>query len=154
MNEYYVIIDGDDQGPFTINQLRSMWTAGKLNQKMKYSQPGMSEWQPLSNIIDLLEPQIPRSPSGWTPSPPPSSNPTGTMLVKSAKSRGVYIILGLFFGLFGVHNFYAGHLKNGVAQLVVLFTLGWLLIGIFIVAVWVLIELFTVTVDGQGDPMT
>ncbi|MGH9807049.1 MAG: hypothetical protein ACRD9W_07260, partial [Terriglobia bacterium] len=33
----------------------------------------------------------------------PSSTPHG---VKTAKSRGVYIILGLFFGLLGLHNFY------------------------------------------------
>jgi TM2 domain-containing membrane protein YozV len=80
----------------------------------------------------------------------PASQPQ-TQLVKSAKSRGIYIILGLFFGLLGIHNFYAGRLGVGVAQLLVTCILGWFVVGIFITAIWVLIELFTVTEDGAGD---
>lgn len=76
---------------------------------------------------------------------------SSTQLVKSAKSRGIYIILGLFFGLLGIHNFYAGRLGVGVAQLLVTVILGWFVVGIFITAIWVLIELFTVTKDGAGD---
>lgn len=78
-------------------------------------------------------------------------NASPTQLVKSAKSRGIYIILGLFFGLLGIHNFYAGRLGIGVAQLLVTVILGWFVVGIFITAIWVLIELFTVTKDGAGD---
>lgn len=74
-------------------------------------------------------------------------------LVKSAKSRGIYIILGLFFGLLGMHNFYAGRLGIAVAQLLITVILGWFVIGLVITAVWVLIELFTVTKDGAGDPL-
>lgn len=83
----------------------------------------------------------------------PSSAPMAPrqMLVKSAKSRGVYIILGLFFGLLGIHNFYAGRLGIGVAQLLVTCILGWFVVGIVITAIWVLIEMFTVTHDGAGD---
>ncbi len=73
-------------------------------------------------------------------------------LVKSAKSRGIYVILGLFCGLLGVHNFYAGRLGIGVAQLLLTIILGWVVVGLVITAVWVLIELFTVTKDGAGDP--
>lgn len=83
------------------------------------------------------------------PNEPQRHSPT--QLVKSAKSRGVYIILGLFFGLLGIHNFYAGRLGIGVAQLLVTVILGWFVVGIFITAIWVLIELFTVTKDGAGD---
>ena len=71
--------------------------------------------------------------------------------MKSAKSRGVYIILGLFFGMLGVHNFYAGRLGYGVAQLLITCILGWFVVGLFISAIWVLIELFTVKEDGAGD---
>lgn len=72
-------------------------------------------------------------------------------LVKQAKSRGIYIILGLFFGLLGIHNFYAGRHGIGVAQLLTVAILGWFVIGIVVVAIWVLIELFTVKTDGAGD---
>lgn len=71
------------------------------------------------------------------------------------KSRGIYIILGLFLGgLFGLHNFYAGRYKEAVTQLLILLILGWFIIGIVINAIWVLIELCTVTKDGNGNPMT
>lgn len=35
-----------------------------------------------------------------------------------AKSQGIYILLALFLGGFGVHNFYAGYYKRAVAQLI------------------------------------
>lgn len=72
-------------------------------------------------------------------------------IVKAAKSRGVFIILGLFFGMFGIHNFYAGRLGVGVAQFLVTAILGWFLVGLFITGIWVIIELFIVKVDGAGD---
>ncbi|MGN0860586.1 MAG: NINE protein [Candidatus Spyradosoma sp.] len=33
------------------------------------------------------------------------------------KERFVFIFLGLFFGAFGVHNFYAGYIRRGLIQL-------------------------------------
>lgn len=75
------------------------------------------------------------------------------VVVKSAKSRGVFIILGLLLGCLGIHNFYAGYYGRGAAQLIITLVLGWLIVGIVITAVWALIELFTVKVDAQGNPM-
>jgi TM2 domain-containing membrane protein YozV len=76
-------------------------------------------------------------------------------IVRTAKSRGIYIILGLFLGgLFGLHNFYAGRYRQAVWQLVIILTLGWIIIGIVINVIWVLAELFSVTEDGNGNPMT
>lgn len=79
---------------------------------------------------------------------PPSAH---QQVFKAAKSRGIYIILGLFLGGLGVHNFYAGRLGIGLAQLLTVLILGWFVVGFVIVGVWVLIELFTVTKDGAGD---
>lgn len=66
---------------------------------------------------------------------------------KPPLSRGVYILLGLFLGLFGVHNFYAKRIGVGVCQLI----LSFLVVPIPLVMVWVLIELATVERDGYGD---
>ena len=86
------------------------------------------------------------------PATPSTSSP---QVVRTAKSRGIYIILGLFLGgLFGLHNFYAGRYKEAVAQLFIILMLGWVIIGIVINVIWVLIELCTVTKDGNGNPMT
>ena len=68
-----------------------------------------------------------------------------------AKSRMVFILLAVFLGSLGVHNFYAGRNTNGVIQLVI--TLVGMFFGLGIgVWVWALIEAFTVTEDANGVP--
>ncbi|SFB50944.1 TM2 domain-containing protein [Delftia tsuruhatensis] len=74
-------------------------------------------------------------------------------IVKTAKSRGIYIILALFFGIFGVHNFYAGRLGRGAAQFVITATLGWFFVGLVVTLIWAIVDMFTVTTDGAGDPL-
>lgn len=74
--------------------------------------------------------------------------------VMPSKSRGIYIILGLLFGLLGIHNFYAGYYGRGAVQLLITLTLGWIFIGIFITGLWVLVELFAVDIDANGLRMT
>ena len=81
------------------------------------------------------------------------SAPKSVSVVKSAKSRGVYIILGLFLGCLGIHNFYAGYHGRGAAQLVITLLLGWLIIGLVITGVWALIEICSVKYDAAGDPL-
>lgn len=72
----------------------------------------------------------------------------------SSRSRGVYIILGLFLGCLGIHNFYAGHSGKGVAQLLITLILGIFVIGFFITAVWALIDIIAVKTDGNGMRMS
>lgn len=71
--------------------------------------------------------------------------------VHTSKSRGIYIILALFFGLLGVHNFYAGRYGIGAAQLIITATLGWFVVGIVITVLWSIYDMFTVKADGTGD---
>ena len=54
----------------------------------------------------------------------------------SPKSRLVAGLLGLFLGCFGVHNFYLGYIGRGIVQVVLTLTI----LGIYITAVWALIE--------------
>jgi TM2 domain-containing membrane protein YozV len=69
------------------------------------------------------------------------------------KSRGVFIILGLFLGCLGIHNFYAGYYGRGAAQLLITIFLGWIYIGFIITGIWAIIELFVVDTDALGTPM-
>ncbi|KAL0227055.1 hypothetical protein P9112_014379 [Eukaryota sp. TZLM1-RC] len=69
------------------------------------------------------------------------------------KSRIVYIILALFFGLLGVHNFYVGRVGAGVAQLLITIFIGWLVVPLVAVFIWVIVEICAVTSDGIGQPM-
>lgn len=98
---------------------------------------------------EILDPGLKRARS--TSSRMAASGPP--QLVTAAKSRGVYIILGLFFGCLGVHNFYAGYNGRGAAQVIITILLGWVWIGIVVTAIWALCEIITVTHDAKGDKM-
>ena len=68
----------------------------------------------------------------------------------SSCNRTTYILLGLLFGGFGVHNFYAGYSGRGAIQLIcTLCIIGW-----FFVPLWALIEICTVTTDANGVPFS
>ena len=83
--------------------------------------------------------------------PRPSFHPP--QLTTESHDRIIYILLGLFLGSLGIHNFYAGRTGAGVAQLLITILLGWLYgIGLLAVFIWVISELITVTEDGAGVP--
>lgn len=68
----------------------------------------------------------------------------------NAKSRLAYILLAIFLGTFGVHNFYAGYTGKGVAQLLITLLLGWLFIPLIAVWIWVIVDICTVDTDSKG----
>lgn len=68
--------------------------------------------------------------------------------VAQPKTRVIFVLLGIFLGVFGVHNFYAGYVKKGAIQLCVT------LLSCFYAAVvswiWAIIEICTVNKDAEG----
>lgn len=75
---------------------------------------------------------------------------------KLPKSRLAYILLALFFGGLGVHNFYVSRTTQGVCQLIIwtlsfpLMCVGVGFFTIFIPIVWSFIEVIIVNQDGDG----
>lgn len=78
----------------------------------------------------------------------------GANVARKPKSRVTYVLLALFLGGFGAHNFYAERYKSAIAQLVLTLFFWWLVIPAFVVGIWVLVEVFTVKKDGNGVPFT
>jgi len=67
---------------------------------------------------------------------------------RSQKNRTAYIVLGIFLGALGIHNFYAGYVGRGIGQLcLTIFTLGYL--GV-ISWIWAIIEICIVEKDSTG----
>lgn len=64
----------------------------------------------------------------------------------SGKSRLTYILLVLFLGAWGIHNFYAGYSGKGIIQLL----LGITLVGTFITVPWCVLDMICVKLDGEG----
>ena len=65
------------------------------------------------------------------------------------KSRMTYVLLDLFFGIFGIHNIYAGFVGTGIIQLI----LSCSLLGPYISLLWCILELFFKTKDASGRKM-
>ena len=61
------------------------------------------------------------------------------------KSRLAFILLGIFLGSFGAHNFYAGYKKRGLMQLGL--TVVTVFYGSLVTWIWALVEVCTVDCD-------
>ena len=152
---YLLLINGQQSGPYTINQMKSMWQTGSINAGTAYWQAGMPQWQSLGNIRHFLD-----APSGNQFGGAVFVNqvgyPAGYPVQQAIpKSRVTFVLLGLFLGCLGIHNFYAGYSGKGVAQLLITIFLGWVFgLGIFITGIWALIEIITVSTDAQGVRMS
>lgn len=69
--------------------------------------------------------------------------------VQAHKSRTTFVLLGIFLGIFGVHNFYAGYARKGAAQLcLTVFTCFY---GAIISEIWAIVEVCIVSHDGDGQ---
>ncbi|MFM2382596.1 MAG: hypothetical protein RL515_583 [Verrucomicrobiota bacterium] len=66
------------------------------------------------------------------------------------KTRLTYILLALFLGSLGIHNFYSGHTKHGVIKLVLLIACG---LGLLVNPIWSIVEMITVKQDAQGNTL-
>jgi len=149
---YLLFINGQQCGPYTINQMRSMWQNGTINAGTGYWQVGMPQWQSLSSIRHFLD-----VPPGNQFGSPVMVNPVGYQMVYpvqqmvSPKNRVAFILFGVFLGCLGIHNFYAGYTGKGIAQLLITIFLGWLFgLGILITGIWALIEVIAVSTDARG----
>ena len=66
------------------------------------------------------------------------------------KSQLIYVVLALFFGAFGVHNFYAERWGRGLVQLLLTVATGFM--GAVISSLWSIVNIFTIETDGDGRP--
>ncbi len=64
------------------------------------------------------------------------------------KSRVVFVLLAIFFGAFGGHNFYAGYVKKAVIQLCI--TVLSCFAGLFVSWIWAIVEACVVNQDDDG----
>ena len=85
--------------------------------------------------------------------PGPQSQQTPSSLahyypVARPKTRVIFVLLGIFLGVFGVHNFYAGYMKKGAIQLCV--TLLSCFYAAILSWIWAIVEICTVNRDAEG----
>ena len=82
--------------------------------------------------------------------------PNGNIAAPGAKSKMVAGLLGIFLGVFGVHNFYLGYTGKAIAQLLIsVLSCGFLAL---VSEIWGLIEGImilsgSINTDGNGNPL-
>ena len=61
---YHLAQNGQNTGPFTLEQARAMWRSGTLSPQTLYWTPGQADWQPLAQLAATLAapPALPGSP--------------------------------------------------------------------------------------------
>jgi TM2 domain-containing membrane protein YozV len=64
------------------------------------------------------------------------------------KSRVVFVLLAIFLGAFGGHNFYAGYVKKAVIQLCI--TILSCFAGSFVSWIWAIVEACVINQDDDG----
>lgn len=102
---YFIHLDDEAKGPFTIGQLRSMWRSGAITGDTLYCAEGYEEWLHLRVLADELEevqqpPPIPRSPPPLIV-PNRRSTARKTLAVVSLTIFGTILVLWLLVSLAG-----------------------------------------------------
>lgn len=105
-NIYRIYHDGQERGPYTFEQLRSMWSSGQLTADTLYWQDGMTEWKPLHQLgmdmaIQPVSPPAITMPSQPTRLPSHHVHHTGKVTTKSHGSGvvaagSIMCIVGVF----------------------------------------------------------
>lgn len=54
--EYFILIGGNETGPWTFGQLQAFWRAGAVTLETLYTHLGAAEWKPLSAILEIAPP--------------------------------------------------------------------------------------------------
>lgn len=67
------------------------------------------------------------------------------------KSRTTAILLCLFLGWLGIHNFYLNRNARGLIQLMILLFFSWLIIPFLALVVWVFIEFIVLITTDDSD---
>lgn len=84
------------------------------------------------------------------------AHPEQVAVVRLPKSRMAYILLAIFLGFLGLHNFYAGFTGRGLFQLLAVpisalaFGVSGAILAFVVVSVWILAELFVQSEDSDG----
>ena len=149
---YFYLSNGQRYGPVSEGELRALVSQGRVAVTDLVWREGMPAWVPAHEALGIAMPPPPPAYAApaqtvlASPPPPAAAAPAGQ------KDRIAFILLGVFLGTLGIHNFFAGYTARGVAQILVTLLVGWLIVPWIAVAIWNLVEVITVTKDAHGVP--
>ncbi|HMS39896.1 MAG TPA: DUF4339 domain-containing protein [Pyrinomonadaceae bacterium] len=172
---YYLLINGQRTGPYEAQDVQRMLRQNAIGYETQFWKDGMFAWETVCSQRHLFETPIYQQPQQQMyqqqpqyqqpqfqqpmyQQPPAQVNIYNNQPLMhqqfSSKSRVAYILLGLFLGGLGVHNFYAGYAGKGAVQLILTLTLFWTIVVPIAVTIWIIIEVCTVDRDAFGHRLS
>ena len=141
---WYYEQNGNRIGPVDEATMRSLIADRTISIDTLVWTSGMANWTPLQQT--QLAAGLP------VPPPSPSINAATQPNNLSAKDRVAYVLLAVFLGGIGIHNFYAGFTNRAIIQLLVGIFGGIITCGIATVGIqiWAIVEACTVEQDANG----
>ena len=135
---WYYEQNGNRIGPVDEATMRSLIADRTISIDTLVWTNGMANWTPLQQT------QL----AAGLPVPPPSLNTPMPVVGANAKDRVAYVLLAIFLGSYGIHNFYAGYTTRGLIQLLV--SILTCFIGAIPMWIWAIVEACTVEQDANG----
>ena len=93
--KYYLWVAHQEQGPYTIEQIRAAVDDGTINNRQTARTEDSADWKPLADIATLNPPKkqraAPQAPHFLPPSPSPSPLPTVTATTQSLNPLKAYL---------------------------------------------------------------
>jgi len=171
---YYLLINGQRTGPYEPQDIKRMLQQGAIGFDTQFWKDGMLSWETVGaqrHLFETAHQQTSARPTqsynqpqynqqqygqpqyGQQPMQVYQQMPVQHYYGNPPKNRLAYILLALFLGGLGIHNFYAGYTSKGVAQLLLTLLLFWTILVPIAVWIWTIVEMVTVDHDAQGNPM-
>ena len=70
VSQYYVAINGQQSGPFSVPQLQQLAQQGQINIQTLVWKQGMADWEPIANVAEVASALMPQTPPAMPPMPP------------------------------------------------------------------------------------
>lgn len=93
--QYHVTINGQQSGPYTLDQLKQMVAGGQFAQTTPVWKAGMGAWEPASNVQEtaaLFANVPPPMPAASTPPPPPAGATAEYHISVNGQQSGPYTL--------------------------------------------------------------
>ena len=100
---YYLVINGTQQGPYRIEQMRAMLSAGEIKPDALAWTEGMADWQPVGTLLGASQP------SATLPPPAPGTR-TGTLAFLGGVGMTLAIIGAIVLGLLVIVGGFIGYM--------------------------------------------
>jgi uncharacterized RDD family membrane protein YckC len=97
----YLVLDSKSAGPFTLDQVRSMWVQNKIDAQTLFFREGQTEWLPLERIVPELFPVDPTHTVNAVYAMPGPECSSATRIGGFWRRIGAAIVDLIILGIFG-----------------------------------------------------